>query len=65
MSVLGGFSGRVSAFDVQVGDETVVVRVRATSPALLPRTFGRVISAESIDRTVTVRRERPICEQPC
>lgn len=61
MGILGRFSDRVTDFDVTVGAESVSVSVRAKSPALLPRAWGRVIGAESIDRTVVVRRERPVC----
>ena len=59
-SVLGGLA-RGSQFDVSVGQEQVTVRVRTTSPALLPRVFGRVLGVETIDRTVTLRREKPVC----
>ena len=62
MGVLGRFSGRVTDFDVVVGEEAVTVSVQAKSPALLPRAWGRVVGAESIDRTVVVRRERPVCQ---
>lgn len=61
LGVLGSFADRVSAFDVVVGEEQVTVRVRAASPALLPATFGRVTGTASIDRTVTLRRERFQC----
>jgi hypothetical protein len=61
-SVLGAYAQRLDAFDVQRTEEQVTVRVRVRSPALLPRTFGRIIGAEAIDRTVTLRRERPVCD---
>lgn len=61
LSVLGSFASRVSVFAVDIGAEQVTVEVEATSPALLPATFGRVIGTASIDRTVTLRREVPQC----
>ena len=62
LGVLGSFSSRVSAFDVEVGATAVTVRVRADSPALVPGVMGRGLGAASIDRTVTVRRELAPCE---
>lgn len=59
LGVLGEFSQRVSEFSVRVGPDEVTVRVRAQSPALLPAAFGAVAGTSSIDRTVTLRRERP------
>lgn len=61
-SVLGSFGSRAN-FEVERSDVHVVVRVRARSPALLPRLFGRIVGAETIDRTVTLRRERPVCPE--
>lgn len=61
MDVLGSFAGRVSRFDVAVGAEQVTVSVQARSPALLPRLFGQAVGVSSIDRSVTLRRERPQC----
>ncbi len=61
LSVLGSFASRVSTFNVDIGVETVTVRVQARSPALLPATFGAVVGTASIDRSVTVRREQPRC----
>ena len=61
LSVLGAYASRVSEFAVDIGAERVIVRVRAESPALLPAAFGRVIGTESINRTVTLRREVPQC----
>jgi hypothetical protein len=60
-SVLGSFSSRVSSFTVDIGDEQVMVQVQASSPALLPATFGRVLGVASIDRRVVLRRELPNC----
>ena len=62
LGVLGSFSSRVSAFDVEVGATAVTVRVRADSPALVPGVMGRGLGSASIDRTVTVRRELAPCE---
>ena len=59
-SVLGSFGDRAT-FQVERGEEQVVVRVQTRSPALLPRVFGRIVGAEQIDRTVILRRERPLC----
>lgn len=59
--VLGPFGAR-SDFEVTKDADQVTVRVRGESPALLPRVFGRIIGAESIDRTVILRRERPVCD---
>jgi len=61
LETLGDFAQRVSVFDVTVGDDQVRVRVTATSPALLPRMFGRVLGTDSIDRSVVLRRERVQC----
>lgn len=61
LEVLGSYASRVSNFSVAVGVDEVTVHVRAESPALLPRAFGRVAGTSSIDRTVTVRREVPRC----
>lgn len=61
LDVLGDFADRVSEFSVVVTDDHVTVRVRAASPALLPAMFGRVLGAESIDRSVILRRERAQC----
>jgi hypothetical protein len=61
LDVLGGFSEKVRTFDVAVGADRVRVRVTADSPALLPVVFGRVLGTDAIDRTVTVRVERPVC----
>ena len=61
LSVLGSYASRVSEFAVDIGAQQVNVRVRADSPALLPAAFGRVLGTESIDRTVTVRREVSQC----
>jgi hypothetical protein len=62
LGVLGSFAGRVSRFDVTVGASSVVVHVTAASPALLPRAIGEALGTETIDRTVTVRRELAPCE---
>ena len=62
LGVLGSFSSRVSAFDVEVGATSVTVRVRADSPALVPGAMGRGLGAAAIDRTVTVRRELAPCD---
>ena len=59
--VLGAFGEKVRTFDVVVGTDEVRVHVTADSPALLPATFGRVLGIDEIDRTVTVRVERPVC----
>ena len=59
-NVLG--MGDRATFRVDVGAEQVTVHVTARSPALLPRVFGRIIGTESIERSVTLRRERPVCE---
>lgn len=61
LDLLGDFADRVSEFSVVVTDERVTVRVQAASPALLPATFGHVIGTDSIDRSVTLRRERTLC----
>lgn len=60
VNVLG--MGDRAQFDVSVGADRVVVRVTAASPALLPRVFGRIFGTDTIERTVTLRRERPICD---
>ncbi|MGH2603087.1 MAG: hypothetical protein ACRDJ9_27340 [Dehalococcoidia bacterium] len=57
-SVLGGLTP--DRFDVSVGGDTVTVRVQAQSPALVPALFGRLLGFDSIDESVTVRRERPV-----
>jgi hypothetical protein len=59
--VLGPFGSR-STFEVTPSAEQVTVRVRGQSPALLPRMFGRIAGVNSIDRTVILRRERPVCD---
>jgi hypothetical protein len=59
--VLGPFGAR-SRFEVAPGADQITVRVRGDSPALLPRVFGRIIGTESIDRTVILRREQPVCD---
>ena len=58
LALLGDYGRRVRSFDITVGADDVVVRVRAASPALVPVALARVLSADSIDRTVTMRRER-------
>jgi hypothetical protein len=60
-AVLGSFAGHVEVFTVTVDDDTVRARVVASSPALLPRVFGHVAGLDTIDRSVTVRRERLVC----
>ncbi len=65
LTVLGGFAGDVRAFDVAVGADSVTVHVVADSPALLPEALARVLGAAGIDRTVTVRREGPVCTGAC
>lgn len=58
-NVLG--MGDRATFAVNVGEDQVMVNVTARSPALLPRVFGRVFGTESIQRSVTLRREKPVC----
>ncbi len=53
------FSGSVQAFEVRVGADAVTVHVAADSPALLPSVVSRALNSAAIDRTVTLRRERP------
>jgi hypothetical protein len=62
LRVLGTYGDRVESFTVDRTAEQVTVNVRVVSPALLPRVFGTVIGVDRIDRTVTLRRERPVCE---
>lgn len=59
LGLLGDFSGSVQAFEVRVGADAVTVHVAADSPALLPSVVSRALNSAAIDRTVTLRRERP------
>lgn len=60
-AVLGTF-GKRATFEVTRGATRVTVRAHARSPALLPRLFGHVAGADTIDSTITLRREHPRCE---
>jgi hypothetical protein len=55
--VLGRWEGDVDLAFTRVDDDEVVLRVRARSPALLPRAWVSVTGLGAIDREVRLRRE--------
>jgi hypothetical protein len=54
---LGRYADRVS-FEWSVGDEAVVLRVRARNPSVLLPSFDSPLAFNRIDRTLRVRVER-------
>lgn len=54
---LGRYAARVT-FDWSLGDDAVVLRVRARNPSVLLPALARPIAFDRIDRTVRVRVER-------
>jgi hypothetical protein len=57
-SLLGGFNDRTPTFSVVDAGDHVRVRVEASSPALLPATFGSIAGISSISREVVARKEQ-------
>lgn len=55
--LVGRWSDDVELTFTRVDEEQVVLRAQAQSPALLPRTLGRLTEVGVIDREVRVRRE--------
>jgi hypothetical protein len=56
--LLGRWAQDVDLTFVQVDEEQVVLRVRALSPALLPRALDQLAGVGAIERDVVVRTER-------